>query len=170
MPYSPRFSYYISPGQKPVSQNSVLWRRPLPSSRHLSEKPGSDAIGLGEYFHALRVFLESNDCEILCRALSRTLQQDIRPLDIHEIRIGLEKHGEFYHPARINAFVRQQTISFVLNVAVSEPGLETIQREYRFLAKLNDKFLPSFVPVVYGNGAVDSGGHRKIRMFLFIVV
>ena len=166
MPYTPQFSYFISPAETPVSQNSALWRQPLPLSRHFSKKHAAISICLGEYFHAVRTFFESDGYKILCRALTRSLLQDIKPQDIREIRIGLEKHGEFYHPARIEVLARHQKISFVLNVAVSETGIETIKKEYHCLSKLYDEYPLCFLPEVYGFGEVEFAGDRKIRMFL----
>ena len=90
----------------------------------------------------------------------------MKPQDIREIHIWLEKHGEFYHPARIDVLALDQKVSFVLNVAVSETGIKTIKKEYHCLTKLNDEFSLCFLPEVYGFGEVASRGGRKIRMFL----
>ena len=166
MPYTPRFSYFISPGETPVTQNSDLWRQPLRLSRHFSGENVANSLSHGEYFHTLRTFLENDGCEIICRALTRRLQQGVKPQDIREIHICLEKHGEFYHPARIEVLAGHQKISFVLNVAVSETGIETIKNEYHCLSKLKDQFPLSFLPEVYGFGEVEPMGNRKIRMFL----
>jgi len=166
MPDTPRFSYFIAPGKTPVTQNSALWRRPLPLSRHFPGENEASSLSHGEYFHSLRTFLENDGCEIICRALTRRLQQNVKAQDIREIHICLEKHGEFYHPARIEVLACHQKISFVLNVAVSETGIETIKKEYHSLTKLNDEFPLCFLPEVYGFGEVESMGDHKIRMFL----
>jgi hypothetical protein len=166
MPDTPRFSYFIAPGETPVTQNSALWRQPLPLSRHFPGKNAASFLSHGEYFQSLRAFLENDGPEIICRALTRRLQQNVKPQDIRAIHICLEKHGEFYHPARIEVLACYQKISFVLNVAVSETGIETIKKEYHSLTKLNDEFPLCFLPEVYGFGEVESMGDRKIRMFL----
>jgi len=166
MPYTPQFSYFISPGETPVTQNSAVWRQPLPLSRHFSGENAINSLHHGEYFLALRTFCENDGREIIFRALTRRLQQGVKPQDIREIHICLAKHGEFYHPARLEVLARHQKIAFVLNVAVSETGLEAIKREYQCLTKLNDKFPLSFLPAVYGFGEVGSTGDRKIRLFL----
>jgi hypothetical protein len=166
MPYTPQFSYFISSLETPVSPNSSLWRQPLPMSRHFSGENAAISMRQGEYFQTLRTFLENDGCEIICRALTRRLQQNVKPQDIRKICICLEKHGEFYHPARIDVLARDQKVSFVLNVAVSETGIETIKKEYYCLTKLNDEFSSCFLPEVYGFGEVASRGDRKIRMFL----
>ena len=162
----PQFSYFISPHKTPVTENSDVWHRPLPLSRKFSIKNDAISISHGEYFLAARKFIENNDFDIISKALSRRLQRKVQPADIHKIQIGLEKHGEFYHPARIEAFVRQQSVSFVLNVAVSETGMRTIHEEYRNLKRLNNEFTLSFLPQVYGFGETTTAGKRKISMFL----
>jgi hypothetical protein len=166
MPYTPRFSYFISPLETPVTQNSAVWQQPLPLSRNLSGKNGEISISHGEYFCAVRTFLENNGDEVICRALTRRLQQNVKPQDIREIRICLEKHGEFYHPARLEVLAGHQKIPFVLNVAVSETGIMTIKKEYHCITKLNDEFPLCFLPEVYGFGEVGSGANGKICMFL----
>jgi len=166
MPFKPRFSYFISSRETPVSQNSDLWLQSLPLSRHFSGENSAISLGHGEYFQAIRNFFENDGNEIICRALTRRLQQDVKAHDIREIQICLVKHGEFYHPARIEVLTHRHKISFVLNVAVSESGFKTINREYSCLLKLNDEFPICFLPEVFGFGEVASTGDRKIRMFL----
>ena len=166
MPYTPRFSYFISPGDAPITQNSALWRQSLPLTRHLSKENDVNSLEHGEYFQILRSFLYNDGCEIICLALTRRLQQIVTPQDIREIHIHLEKHGEFYHPARLEVFACHQKISLVLNVAVSQTGIDSIEKEYQCLSKLNDEFSLGYLPEVYGFGEVESTGNRNIRMFL----
>jgi hypothetical protein len=163
---NPHFSYYLYSNPTPVDSNHAVWRQPLPLSRHFSGKKDEISISYADYFGAVRIFFENRGLEILSRAVTRTLQQTVTPEDIREIRIRLEKHGEFYHPARIEVPVGQQSIFLVLNVAVSATGLRTINEEYRSLKRLNDGFPLSFLPKVYGFGEVVTGGNRKLSMFL----
>lgn len=100
------------------------------------------------------------------RILAQRLRQTILAGDIQEIRLHLEKHGEFYHPARIEADVAGRTVYFVLNVAVSDPGKTLIKGEFHHLKKLNAEFAESFLPQVYALGEVASGSKRKFWMFL----
>jgi hypothetical protein len=166
MPYTPQFSYFIAPAETPVTQNSAVWRQPLPMSRHFSGENAATCLHHGEYFHALRTFFQNDGCGIICRVLTRRLEQNLKPQDIREIQIHLEKHGEFYHPARIEVLALHQKIAFVLNVAVSETGIEAIKKEFQCITKLNDEFPLCFLPEVYGFGEVESAADRKIRLFL----
>ena len=166
MPPNPHFSYYLYSDATPVDSNHAIWRKPLPLSRNFSGKKDEISISHGDYFGAVRTFFEKRGLEILSRAAARQLQQKVKPEDIREIRIGLEKHGEFYHPARIEVPLGQQSVFFVLNVAVSDTGMRTINGEYRNLKRLNDGFPLSLLPQVCGFGEVTTAGKRKLPMFL----
>jgi len=166
MPYRPQFSYFISHHKSPITKNSEIWHQPLPLSRKFSTNIGQSTIDHGVYFNAVRVFMENSGCEMISQVFSQRFKKSVKPTDIREIKICLEKHGEFYHPARIETFAGHQNISFVLNVAVSEAGIRLIHEEYHHLKKLGDEFSPSFLPRVYGYGQIRSVGNRRIHMFL----
>ncbi|MBW1842076.1 MAG: hypothetical protein JRI75_09830, partial [Deltaproteobacteria bacterium] len=87
-------------------------------------------------------------------AVSQYLDRNIEPDEIEEIRICLEKHGEFYHPSRIVARGGGTAISLVVNVAVSPKGREFILNEFRLLQRLNTDFTYPFIPKVHCQGAV----------------
>jgi len=168
---APRFEYFLSHKKNPVSKDSRIWSAPLPLNRHQPGKILQPDTGTflshGDYFNAVRNFLEKDRFEIVTRAISQRLHRNIKPQEIEEIRICLEKHGEFYHPARIETTLKGITIRFVLNVAVSEAGNSCVQREYRLLKQLNADFPFSFLPEVYSQGCVFTKvGKVKIRMFL----
>jgi hypothetical protein len=166
MPYSPHFSYFISPADTPVIPDSPLWRHPLPLSRHISSENEKISLCYGEYFSAVRNFLENDGCEFICRALTQRFQQKVKTQDLREIRIRLEKHGEFYHPACLEVLAAGHKIFFALNVAVSDMGIKIIKAEYHCLSELNAKFSLIYIPEVYGFSEIEFAGDRKIRMFL----
>jgi hypothetical protein len=153
-----------------VHKDSEIWNTPLPLSRNQSIKQPQKDIGItvthGDYFCAVRSFLENKRFAILTSALSQYLNRDIKPEDIEKFSIFLEKHGEFYHPARIEAHVNDDVALFVVNVAVSYVGKESIQREYKILQKLNRNFPSSFLPKVYGQGIVDTKKNLTLNMFM----
>jgi len=122
-------------------------------------------VSHGCYFTAVRNFLEKGRSEIIISAVSQHIHREVTSQDIEEIRIFLEKHGEFYHPARIETVLHGTAIPFVLNVAISDAGKSYIQREYGFLKQLNEDFPFSFLPKVYGQGCVSIAGD-EIGMFL----
>ena len=166
MPYRPHFSYYIYHHKSPITKNSAVWHQPLPLSRNFSRNIGQSSIDHGEYFNAIRSFLEKDGCKIISRVYSHHFKKSAKPTDFREISICLEKHGEFYHPARVETCAGHQNMSFVLNVAVSEAGIRSINAEYHHLRKLGSEHAPSYLPQVYGYGQVRSASNRKIHMFL----
>ena len=72
---------------------------------------------------------------------------------IRTVDLFLEKHGAFYHPLRVTvASETGRRVSFVLNGAVSEPGLALIEKEYRLLAGFEKRLSGVHTPRVFGAG------------------
>jgi len=134
-------------------------------SRHQQPNNSGICVSHGDYFTAVRNFLEQDRSGIITRAVSQHMHRDVTSQEIEEIRIFLEKHGEFYHPARIETVLHGTAIPFVLNVAISDSGKNFIQREYGLLKQLDEDFPCSFLPKVYGQGCVSMTGD-EIGMFL----
>lgn len=125
------------------------------------------AISYGEYFHGAKSFLEKDHFKIIIDAVFHSATCDITPEKIQEICICLEKHGQFYHPAKIEIITHEAIFTFALNVAISDVGKHCIKREYNVLEKLNNDFSFSFIPKVYGAGEiVDANNDLKMCMFL----
>jgi hypothetical protein len=167
----PQFTYFLSNRKNPVQEDHRIWSAPIPLHRHPSAVASESETGIflshGDYFTGVRNFLEQDGCEIITRAVSQHIRRDITSEAIENIRIILEKHGEFYHPARIETVLAETTRSFVLNVAVSDIGKRYADREFRCLKQLNTEFPFSYLPRVYGRGRVYIQSEQlEIRMFL----
>ena len=167
----PQFTYFLSNRKKPVQEDHRIWSAPIPLNRHPSTVGSDSEAGIylshGDYFTAVRNFLEQDGCEIITCAVSQHARLDITSKAIERIRIILEKHGEFYHPARIETVLAETTLSFVLNAAVSDIGKRYADREFRLLKQLNAQFPFSCLPRVYGRGRIFSQSEQlEIRMFL----
>jgi len=168
----PRFSFFISPSKEPVTEDSRIWHEPIPLRLDTLIKHEGDGDGNGEsvshaaYFQAARKFLEANSFEVITRAVSRQLNRDVKAPDIEEIRVRLEKHGEFYHPSRIETVVFQQQLSFVLNVAISETGSRFIEAEFHLLNRLNTEQPLHYLPQAYGFGRTAGSKGQNFAMFL----
>jgi hypothetical protein len=165
MANSPRFKYFLSTKSNPVQKGSRIWPDLLPMSRHQQPNDAGICVSHGDYFTAARNFLEQDGSKIITRAVSQQIHREVTSREIEEINIFLEKHGEFYHPARIEAMLHGTAIPFVLNVAISNSGKNCIQREYGLLKQLNEDFPFSFLPKVFGQGCVCVTGD-EIKMFL----
>jgi hypothetical protein len=165
MPNAPRFKYFLSNKSNPVQKDSRIWTVPLPMNRQQNSNDSGIGASHGNYFTAIRYFLEQDGSEIITRAVSQQIHREVTSREIEGINIFLEKHGEFYHPARIEAMLHGTAIPFVLNVAISNSGKNCIQREYGLLKQLNEDFPFSFLPKVFGQGRVSIAGN-EIGMFL----
>ena len=170
-PFMPRFKFFLSSRNEPVREDGFIWSTPIPLSRHQfvrTFKPDSDVfIDHGDYFTAVRDFLERDRYAVIVHSVSRYLHRDIALDDIEEIRIFLDKHGEFYHPSKVETVLQTVKIPFVLNVAVTDVGKQCAQREYLLLKTLNTRYPDSFIPKVYARGSVFTKMDQvEIRMFL----
>jgi hypothetical protein len=167
----PRFKFFLSSRNDSVREGDVIWSTPIPLSRHQSplilEQDSDIFINHGDYFTAARDFLERDRFATITHLVSQHLNRKILSQEIKEIRIFLDKHGEFYHPSKIETVLQAVKISFVLNVAVTDVGKQCAQREYRLLKKLNAQYPDSFVPKVCAQGSVFIKMDQvEIRMFL----
>ena len=167
----PRFKFFLSSIKNPVQEGDLIWSTPIPLTRHQSTgtfKPDSDiSVNHGDYFTAVRDFLERDRYAIVVQSVSHHLHRNITPDEIEEIRIFLDKHGEFYHPSKIEVVLQADEIYFVLNVAVTDVGKKCAQREYRLLKMLNTDYPDSFIPRVYAEGNVFTKKNQvETQMFL----
>jgi len=167
----PRFKFFLSSGNNPVREGDFVWLTPVPLSRHPSVRtfePDSDIfINHGDYYTAVRNFLQRDRYAIITQTVSQYLHRNITADEIEEIRIFLDKHGEFYHPSKVEAVLQAVKIPFVLNVAVTDVGKQYAQREYRLLKRLNTQYPDSFIPKVYALDSVFTKMDQvETRMFL----
>ena len=167
MPPKPQFKYYLQSKKYFIDEKTDIWSLPIPLSIKKPQKAEGISVTYGDYFYAVRSFLEKDEFKSITSAISQHLNQNIKPEEIQEIRIYLEKHGEFYHPARIETFINGSRILFVLNAAISSAGKGFIKREFEILNKLNNEFSFSFIPKVYSQGEICiKNKNVEISMFL----
>ncbi|MFZ5570433.1 MAG: hypothetical protein ACOZF0_08510 [Thermodesulfobacteriota bacterium] len=120
----------------------------------------------GEYFAALEQFVSADDFLCLRKALGPAGGDGPFPGELERVRIFMEKHGPFYHPARLEVQARGRTDCFVVNVALSKAGRRVIQGEYRCLKQLRESFGEPYVPRAYDYGEVAIGKGRTASMFV----
>ncbi|MGB5156935.1 hypothetical protein [Desulfobacterium sp. N47] len=167
---NPPVKYFLSDQDQLIKPDSELWNVPLPSNRNNAEikscRDKSHSITYGDYFEAAGDFIRQNNYEFILNALSFS-KQKICLERINEIRILLEKHGRFYHPAKVVVVTDSSKTPFVLNVAISEAGIECAGNEYITLQRLHKKIPNDFIPSVYGfDSLVSKRNNLPISMFL----
>lgn len=166
---APRYEYFLETLGQPIAPEHPIWSRPLPMSRQAltrsePSRPLQDAtISVGDYLQGVRSFIEGPGREAFVRSLAQWGEDESA---VRAIRIFLAKHGQYYHPARLETEIRGASYRWVVNVAVSAAGRELLFNEYALLAKLGREFPVSYIPEVYGAGEIDAGRGRALAMFL----
>ena len=162
--------YYISDDPAVVNLKHPKWDTTLPLNRHLPARPEmnptDENLTYGEYFKAVADFLSAHASDFVSQAVSHHVNRSIDPREILNTQIHLEKHGAFYHPARIVLSLIDCQVSLVMNVAVSAAGKNTIEKEYHHLKQLGHRMPPAWLPGVFGFDKVRVNGQRYVGMFL----
>ena len=170
MPEQQRFLYFMSDDPEPVHGNSPLWDTALPQDRHQQSRPETVPVGenltYGEFFEAVSIFINTHLSDYISKAIFHAVKRTIALHEITRIQIHLEKHGAFYHPARIVLLLADCRISLVVNVAISTMGKNTIKNEYGLLTQLANRISPAWVPRVFGYDRVRIDGRLYAQMFL----
>ncbi|MBW1892743.1 MAG: hypothetical protein JRI91_03470 [Deltaproteobacteria bacterium] len=159
------FEYFISDETRPVKNDGEEWQKPFPINRDNSHASIPAPLTYGDYFLAVRQFLEKDNFVNLVSAASVYLKKNISPEAIKGVSVFLEKHGEYYHPSRIEALISGRKTSFALNVALTDSGVGCMEKEYKSLMLLNQETPNSFIPDVFKKGFVYRK-NRKISMFI----
>ncbi len=148
-------------------ENDPIWTSLLPVNPITVAACNRMPVTYGAYFKAAEAFLSENHFQRLLSSVYQQSKTRIFPETIENVSIFLEKHGEYYHPSKIEVTANKQQWEFVLNVAVSEAGLNCAKKEFELLSRLKREMPWYFIPAVYQQGDVDTvigGGH--FLMFL----
>ena len=130
------------------------------------EVEGPVRLTYGDYFEAAHHFLVRNDLSLLRSALEHRLGSQVEPGRLRHLNIFLVKHGEFYHPAKIQLLLDENAFDFVLNVAASEAGRRCLAEELRCLTLLARHPAAEYIPRVYEQGEVASPVGLNLLMWL----
>ncbi|MBL0716444.1 MAG: hypothetical protein JJV89_00195 [Desulfosarcina sp.] len=153
MPIEPIFKFFINDISNPVTWESRIWKKSLPVSRNRfvkqSKTENNQDITYGDYFQAIGRFFKDDSFADLLSVMPSCPDMDIGLKNINEISIYLIKHGALYHPSRVEFYIKNKKLQFVLNVALSTFGRTILLKEYNVLKKLNNNFTFSFLPIVY---------------------
>ncbi len=160
------FKFFIAGDANPIGENDPFMSLPLPVDRGQGPAEGDRHVSMAEYFGAVETFLSENRLKRIVSSIYQKSGRKVSPESIDEIAVVLEKHGEFYHPARVAAISGDDVWEFVVNVAVSKAGLNCAPREFGLLKKLREEGRENFIPGVYEYGIVESpNGKRSFAIF-----
>ena len=168
----PLLTFHLPAHQSPIDDHHRLWNLGLPLTPlqvDHPETPDSDStITYGDYFIAVKHFIERNDFADLINAVNDCIGRSVSEPDLRGLHVTLEKHGQFYHPARLTVDVQGHSLSFVINVAVTTIGCTYLRQDFDNIRLLNHRYPYPFLPQVYAYGTAPEIGHQSdsIEMFL----
>jgi hypothetical protein len=123
----------------------------LPAGPHSEE--GESELRYGPYLGAVHYLLLRNNYQKILEALADRLGRGVTLEEVEAIEIRTEKHGAFYHVARAELSVSGEIVSFAVNVAVSDTAKAELERDFRLLRSLTNRYNYKFLPQVYLKGA-----------------
>ena len=162
MPRQPTIAGFLADTDHPVTPDTPLWDRALPGDRHGA--PGND-VRYGDYFRAVSAFLLKGESRRLLRAAADRLGRAVRPEDLGPVSVFLEKHGAFYHPARVRFSCAGDPVSLVVNVAASAAGRSAFDGEVCALGRLAERS-EGAVPKIYAADRIDLDDGPSLCLFL----
>ncbi len=158
-------NYFLYHLEHPVDANMPEWRAAIPVRRPGAIPTGLLSISYGSYFTAVRDFLTVDDG--LSYGLSQQQGHTIALETVDRIDIIIQKHGAFYHPARVNVWMGNEQASFVVNVAISAEGRAGLRSEFDLLYRLNSVFPQRYIPAVYSQAVIECEEKpHRLPMFL----
>lgn len=151
-----------------VDANHPLWSQalPMPARFRPAAFEQTVAVSHGAYFQAIQTYLEAEGRRQLQAALEIIAPEAFRPTALQNIDVILEKHGEFYHPARIQLPSVEGAPALVLNVAVTPPGIECLHSEVGALNQVAPRLPAGKLPRVFGVGQSETPDGEPVQMFL----
>ncbi len=167
---SAAFRYFLAAPSEVVEEGGSLWHCAFPLSRNPQKTGEAEPAGMeltyGDYFAVVRQFLENREFRIIISAILEAGNPPCTARDIGGIDIYLVKHGQFYHPSRIEVLAMGQVFTFVVNVALSFSGKNCIEREFYLLKQLSLTSSGAYLPRGYGYGEVILPNGLEAKLFL----
>ena len=151
-----------------VDANHPLWSQalPMPARFRPAAPEQTTAISHGGYFQAIQAYLENEGAGSLQAALATMAPEVSRPIPLQHIDIILEKHGEFYHPARIQVTSGRGTQALALNVAVTPLGIECMHNEVEALSQVASRLPDGTLPRIFDVARSETPDGATLQMFL----
>jgi len=156
------FRFYIAGDRKPLTKAHPKWTKPLPvAAEHFGQiAKAPPTITYGDYFKTVSAYFNDIGASHLAEA-----HHEISAC--RQIDIVLEKHGAFYHPARIvivDAGRRERWLA--LNVAVTPVGLEVMESEMAAMCRVRSRMPEGILPGVYGQAWIEGPDGIRYGMLL----
>jgi hypothetical protein len=136
--------------------------------------PSTPVLHYGPYLSSLARFFAEGDYALLRGSLSTLLQKPVFMEDITSMEIISEKHGAYYHVARIRVTLLETVCFLGVNVAVTSPQHVAMEREFQVLTELRDRFQLPYLPRPFLTGEAPYSdpfqGNSKSNLLKLLVV
>ncbi len=168
MIFKENINFYISNIKKPVNKKDEIWEKqfPLELVNFTEKKVDNSYLTYGDYFGLIYNFITYNNFKNILTAIYKINNKIINE-DIENINIYLKKHGQFYHPSKIDIIIKKNNkISLVLNIALNKEGKSVINREYNILKEINIKYKNTYLPEVFNLCEIKVNDDLKAILFL----
>jgi len=109
-------------------------------------------LTLGDYFSAIERFVCRDKGQLLSRILHEHYPACMPFNRLEKITITSEKHGAFYHIARVTLHAESASCTLAVTAAVARNSRQSLEREFMQLGGLNEKHNLPFLPQVYCQG------------------
>ncbi len=167
----PNIQFLSSSLQGKVPMDAPWLKTPLPDHRSGSCETEERLWTYGRYFQAIKEVIIGESCALLLEAAQKQLACPLSVSDLQDIRIYAEKHGNLYHPAKIEVDTPRGCARFVMNVALTERGRAALFWEVRNLRTLTENYPYPWLPYVYfytdlDGPSIQGGQAGPVSMFL----
>jgi hypothetical protein len=109
-------------------------------------------LTLGDYFSCIERFVSRDNGQLLNRILHEHYP-DCMPFNrLRKVTITSEKHGAFYHIARLTLQADSASRTLAVTAAVTKNSRQSLEREFMQIGGLNEKYKLPFLPQVYCQG------------------
>jgi hypothetical protein len=160
----PELAFFLSHPPLRVVPGDTLWRAPLPMDRH--GDPGTGAAWrLGDYLGAIGTRLLEHDAALLRSALRSLWGQPVASGALAAVQVYQEKHGAYYHPVRLRAYVAGSWRTLALTAALSLAGRRLLARECDLLRRLQRDHPSAYLPRVLAQDRLHLAG-ESVPCFL----
>jgi hypothetical protein len=127
-------------------------------------------LRFGSYLKALLEFFRRDGWTPLLDLLEIRLRHTVRAENLRDLSISSEKHGAWYHVARLQVEAGGETYRFAVNTAALPRQRELLEREYGLLRELHSAVGSECLPEPYMKGDTEYVGENgeKHALKLFV--
>jgi hypothetical protein len=149
------------------NQDSRWLEALLPTERPGRPFPGETAWTYRRYFEAIKGVMTGANYALLLEAARSQSGTSLTLSEIKGIEIYAEKHGNWYHPAKMVLRTADGATAFVMNIALHERGRAAMVEEVKALEYLGSKYAYPWIPRLHAfRPSGTEEGEKEVSLFL----